>query len=507
MTVTGPGSAAAAEDTAKPGARGIGDRLFSYVGNGGYHVRSYDVAYDYRPDTTKMASSVRVDAVATQDLSEFSLDAAGMTFASVTVDGKAAAFRSKGEKLIITPAHVLPNGQTFRVEVAYTADRSAQPPSPATPSPATPDRTRSTLLSPATPPSSDPQPSHHPLSGWWDSTDKGKGFAVLGQPDRAHLFFPMNDHPSDKARVTFRITVPKNLTAVANGTLRRTTTKGDRTTYIYGTRDPIPTEVVQVAVGHYKKITATGPGGLPLLSYVPAEKIDKARPYVDQIGKQIAWVQKKIGSAYPYETYGVLVPEGDYPGAALETATRPTMALGGPNDAPTMVHELVHQYFGNAVSLKSWDDMWISEGHASYYTLRYMDETKDTPLKESMDRTYEFDQEKRPVAGPPGRLKDPGEVLGATNAPGVLMLHGLNRQVGDATFQKIEKTFFERFRNKTASTQDYINVANEVSGRDFSAYIKSWIYGAKTPPYPASTPTSTQTGGHKVRAAGPPSRT
>ncbi|WP_242641082.1 hypothetical protein [Streptomyces kasugaensis] len=201
--VTGPGSTAAAEGTAKPGARSIGDRLFSYVGNGGYHVRSYDVGYDYRPGTTKMASSVRVDAVATQDLSEFSLDAAGMTFTSVTVDGKAATFRSQGEKLIITPAHALPSGQAFRVEVAYTVDRSAAPPSPATP-----DRTRS-------------------ISGWWDSTDKGKeGFALLGQPDRAHLFFPMNDHPSDKARVTFRITVPKNLTAVATGTLRRTTTKG-----------------------------------------------------------------------------------------------------------------------------------------------------------------------------------------------------------------------------------------------------------------------------------------
>ncbi|MYU51702.1 MULTISPECIES: M1 family aminopeptidase [Streptomyces] len=193
----------------------------------------------------------------------------------------------------------------------------------------------------------------------------------------AHLFFPMNDHPSDKARVTFRITVPKNLTAVATGTLRRTTTKGDRTTYVYGTRGPIPTEVVQVAVGRYKKITATGPGGLSLRSYVPAEQADKTRPYADQIGKQIAWVQKMIGSAYPYETYGVLVPQGDY-GAALETATLSTLGLSTPDDVPTMVHELVHQYFGNAVSLKSWDDMWISEGHASYYTLRYQEEKKIT---------------------------------------------------------------------------------------------------------------------------------
>ncbi|MFD9825048.1 M1 family metallopeptidase [Streptomyces violascens] len=459
--VTGTGGVTAAESGAKAGARSIGDRLFPYVGNGGYDVQSYDVGYDYRPDTTKMTASVRVDAVAKQDLSEFSLDAAGMKFKSVTVDGKPAAFQSQGEKLIITPARAVPNGKAFLVEVAYIADRSAAPPSPAIP-----DQTRS-------------------ISGWYDFPGTGKeGFALLGQPDRAHLFFPMNDHPSDKARVTFRITVPKNLTAVANGTLRQTTTKGDRTTYVYGTCDPIPTHVVQAAVGPYKEITGTGPGRLPLRSYVPKDQTEEIRPQVDQIGKQVAWVQKTIGSAYPYETYGVLVPQEAY-GAALETATLSTYGrLDEPSNAPIMVHELVHQYFGNAVSPKNWDDMWISEGHASYYGFRYQDEKEIVPLKRNVERAYEFDQEVRPEVGPPGRLKNPGDVLGSTNAAGIVMLYGLNRKVGDATFQNIEKTFFEKFRHKNASTEDYINVVNKVTGKDFTSYIKEWVYGKKTPPMP-----------------------
>lgn len=462
LAVAASGAGAAAEsDGAKPGARSIGDRLFPYVGNGGYDVQSYDVGYDYRPGTPKMTASVRVDAVAEQALSEFSLDAADMKIKTVTVNGKPAGFRTQGEKLIIKPESTLPDGKAFRVKIAYVADRSAAPPSPAIPG------------------------QERSISGWYDFKEKGKeGFALLGQPDRGHLFFPMNDHPSDKARVVFRITVPKHLTAVANGTLRHTTSKGDRTTYVYSTRDPIPTHVVQAAVGPYTEITGTGPGGLPLRSYVPASEAKEIRPQVAQIGGQLAWLQKKIGSSYPYETYGALVPQGPY-GAALETATLSTYGqLHEPGDGPVMVHEMAHQYFGNAVSPKRWDDMWISEGHASYYGFRYQDEKKIEPLKESMERVYEFDQEKRAEAGPAGRLKDPGEVLGATNAAGVVMLYGLNHAIGDATFQKIENAFFEEFRHKNASTQDYIDVVNQVSGKDFTDYINSWIYGKKTPPMP-----------------------
>ncbi|MEU7154746.1 methyltransferase domain-containing protein, partial [Streptomyces sp. NPDC045456] len=65
-----------------------------------------------------------------------------------------------------------------------------------------------------------------------------------------------------------------------------------------------------------------------------------------------------------------------------------------------------------------------------------------------------------------------------------LMLHGLRNQVGDSTFRRIEQSFFDRYRNKATSTQDYIDVADKVSGRDLAPYVKSWLYDAKTPPMP-----------------------
>ncbi|WP_063798082.1 M1 family metallopeptidase [Streptomyces sp. 150FB] len=445
----------------RPGARSGGERIFPGLGNGGYDVRSYDVAYDYRPGTTLMDSSVDIVAEAHQALSEFSLDAAGQQISRVLVDGAPADFRLTGEKLVVTPGHPLPEGRRFTVRVTFVADRTANPPAPW---------------------SSGEEPH---FDHWFEKDD---GFVLFGQPDRSHLFFPMNDIPSDKARVTFRITVPNDLQAVAGGTLRSRRTVGDRTTYVYGTRDPIPTDVVQAAVGHFTEVRGTGPHGLPVRSYVDTPQVTKAAPQLALVPDQLSWVEQQIGSPYPFETYGVLGVAGGY-AAALESATLSTfdaahLTTADHSDESTMVHELIHQYFGDAVSVRSWDDMWLSEGHASYYTFRYLADRgydEDGTYDDNLRRAYDFDVENRPQYGPPGRPADATDVLAGTNAGGALMLDGLRRLVGDATFRTIERTFFTTYRGRSATTQDYIDVANTVSGRDLTSYIRSWIYGTTTP--------------------------
>jgi hypothetical protein len=96
------------------------------------------------------------------------------------VDGAPADFRLTREKLVVTPGRPLPERRQFTVRVIFVADRTANPPAPW---------------------SSGEEPH---FDHWIEKDD---GFVLFGQPDRSHLFFPMNDIPSDKARVTFRITV------------------------------------------------------------------------------------------------------------------------------------------------------------------------------------------------------------------------------------------------------------------------------------------------------------
>lgn len=456
-------------DPATAGAHSAGERLFPGLGNGGYDARSYDIGFDYRPGTTKMAARSTMEAVATQDLSSFSLDSAVGEVRSVTVNGSPAKFRTaKTEKLIITPDHALLAGLPFRVTISYTADRSKDPVSPAYHVPAG---------------------FKWPMKSWVNTKD---GFAFMGQPDRAHLFFPSNDIPSDKAGFTFHVTTPDGIQAVSNGTrVGHRAVGGGRQEFTYRTREPIPTDITQVAVGKFRSVTQRGPGGLPVRSYIAAPEYGAAtKKLVSRTPGQIAWLEQTLGLRYPFESYGVLGVDSAYDGVALETATLSTFSAIGfqklttKQEEPTMLHELTHQYFGDTVSVRSWDDMWLSEGHATYYQLLYGAHRGWEKLPAAMHDTYKVVKKERSYAGPPAHLKNAGSVVFDTDAPGALTLYGLRQKVGARTFRAIERTFFQTYRNRSASTRDYIAVANRVSGKNLTPYFHSWLYGKTTPPVP-----------------------
>ncbi|MFE1592915.1 M1 family metallopeptidase [Nocardia sp. NPDC058705] len=455
-----------------PGAQTLGDRLFPELGNGGYDTELYEVSYDYRPESPTMDSTVRMTARATQDLSEFSLDSAGQRLESVRVDGTDAQFRTEREKLIITPKSSVPEGDSFTVDITFVADRSANPLSPALNLPPDLPPEAQAILAENTP--------------WVAAPD---GFALLGQPDRAHVFFPSNDHPRDKAIVSFRVSTPADVQAVANGTRQSSTTDNGRTTVVYRTAQPIPTHVVQVAVGRLTEIDATANSGLPLRSYVPTAQTDALRPVVARTAEQLAWLETTLGRPFPFEQYGVLGVDSSYRDSALETATLSTFgatALAGPEDveAPTMMHELVHQYFGDAVALWSWDDMWLSEGHAMYYQNRYAADRGFLDFEQRMLALYQSAAAARPDDGPPTRLSTAGGVLSDTDAPGAVTLYALRNTVGEDTFHRIEQTFLDRFLQKSASTADYVKVASEVAGRDLGSFFDEWLSGPNLPPMP-----------------------
>jgi aminopeptidase N len=458
------GAAGSAEaGAATPGALSVGDRLYPDLGNGGYDARSYDVSFDYRPEVTTMDASVTMRAVATQSMLRFSLDSAVRQVRSVLVDGRPAAFEVMGEKLVITPDRVLARGREFTVAIGYVADRS---------------------LSPASPAWKLPPGINNPFPVWQNTPD---GFALLSQPDRAHVAFPSNDHPSDKATFTFRVTTPADVDAVASGTLTGKDRHGDRVTTVYRLAQPTPTDVVQIAVGRFTEVDQAGPHGLTVRSYVPDDRPDAAVGARRTL-EQLAWLEGEIGRPFPYPTYGVLGVDSEYGGVALETATLPTFSaafLHDPREAATQVHEMVHQYFGDTVAVRSWDDMWLSEGHAIYYQSLYQDHIGEKPFETGMKERYvDVNNQQLEQEGPVAHLNSASGVLSGSDNGGALTLYALRNLVGQNTFTRIEQTFYDTFRGRSASTQDYIAVAERVSGHDLAGFFQGWLYRATTPPMP-----------------------
>ncbi|MER5857950.1 M1 family metallopeptidase [Streptomyces sp. NPDC059688] len=452
---------------------GVGDRLYPYLGNPGYDVASYDLNLTYPGTNDKPLQAVTtIDAWTTADLDRVNLDFAHGTVQSVEVDGRPADFSTAGEDLVVTPAHSLHRGLWTRITVRHT---------------------------------SDPVAGKDQEGGWVRTTD---GLAMANQADAAHLVFPCNDHPSDKAMFTFRITAPNGWTAVANGLPAGADRVGTTTTWTYRTQHPMATELAQVSIGRSAVVRRQGPHGLPVRDVVPSADRKTLEPWLAKTPGQIAWLEDKVGR-YPFETYGVLMAQAST-GFELETQTLSLFekelftepAYPKWYVESVMVHELSHQWFGDSVSPRTWSDVWLNEGHATWYEALYSEETAKRPMVDRMKAAYGASDRWRQSGGPPALPKAPvpGEKISIFR-PNIydgaaLVLYALRQEIGRPAFERLERLWVQRHRDSTATTADFVRLASAVAGRDLSGFFQAWLYGEKTPPMP----------GHPDWKSAPPDR-
>ncbi|MGW0732582.1 M1 family metallopeptidase [Streptomyces sp. NPDC002851] len=438
---------------------GIGDRLFPHLGNPGYDVAAYDISFTYRGDNKKPLDAVTViDAHTTDPLDRINLDFTKGEVRSVAVNGARADFTSAGEDLVVTPADPLPADSRMRVTVRHTSDPTGK-------------------------------------GGGWVRT--GDGLAMANQADAAHRVFPCNDHPADKADFTFRITAPKGLTAVANGLPHRPRYSAPAgTTWTYRTAHPMATELAQVSIGRSTVLHRKGPHGLPVRDVVPTKDRKLLERWLKKTPGQIEWMESKLGR-YPFETYGVLVADAAT-GFELETQTLSLFerSLFTRSEFPEwyvdsiMVHELAHQWFGNSVSPRTWSDLWLNEGHATWYEALFAEERSKRTLKERMKGAYRESDKWRAAGGPPAKPKPPSPSKKISLFRPVvydgsaLVLYALRQEIGAADFERLERTWVARHADSTATTADFVALAGKIAGRDLSGFFKDWLYAEKTPPMP-----------------------
>ncbi|MFJ3230974.1 M1 family metallopeptidase [Streptomyces sp. NPDC086787] len=440
-----------------PGAPGIGDPLAPLDGNTGYTVRRYTLDFDWRAPRTPFEARTTISATATQALSRFDLDFAGNTLRTVTVDGAPAAAVRDGDELVVTPAKPVPRGRAFTVRVAYTADPTRQ-------------RHRDDAIQDY---------------GWVPTAD---GTLVCAQPDGAKMIFPVNDHPSLRAPITFRVTTPAGLTAVANGRLtERVELPEGRVRWTYDSEEPVAAQLVQLAIGRFTVVDGTGPHGLALRDVVPGPLVADTEAYRALTPEHLSWLEQRLGP-YPFRRYGVLVGDTDLP-VALETQSLSVVPgarlLGDRVDAERdLVHELTHHWTGDSVAIRRWSDLWLSEGHARFYERLYSDTHGGPGLEEAMRAAYEEHDQWRHDDGAPAEPTAPGLFRSIRYDGSALVLLALREKVGEDTFGRIERAWVTRYRGRAAGTRDFVALASEVAGQDLTPFLTPWLYGPRTPPMP-----------------------
>ena len=438
------------------GAAGVGDPYFPGEGNGGYDALHYDLKLSYAPRTDRLAGVAKIQARAVAALTRFNLDLKGLRVRGVTVNGAKAAFTRVGRELQVTPATPLAAGVQFRVSVRYRGvPRTVA---------------GSSILA--------DQPY-----GFLHTPD---GQFVAAEPDAASTWFPCNDHPSDKATYTFRITVPKNRRVVANGKLRSRSTRHGRRTFVWVEDSPMASYLATIDTGRWNVGRDRTKGGVPVFVAVDPrltrEAHNAVRHYVRVIGRVVDYESTVFGP-YPFGSTGGIFDDarfhGDRLGFSLETQTKPIYS--GNIDDLTIAHELAHQWFGDSVSVATWRDIWLNEGFASFAEYLWLDHTGVQSAHRSFRLDYSVPAKssfwKLVIADPKARNMFDGAVY----RRGAMTLQALREKIGDATFFPLLKAWTATYRHGNASTQQFIALAEQMSGQDLSAFFDMWLFTAGKP--------------------------
>ncbi|RZU73619.1 peptidase M1-like protein [Micromonospora kangleipakensis] len=444
----------------RPGAPGVGDPYFPTYGNGGYDVAHYDLAIRYNPATDLLDGHAVIRATATQNLSSFNLDLVGLTVDAITVDGKRARWSRSGQELTVTPQRKLHASRPFTVDVRYHG-----------------------VPQPFTLPGTDIE------TGWMHTDD---GAVVAGQPEVAAAWYPVNDHPLDKASYTFAITVPAGLAAISNGIHLGTTTRNGWSTWRWQQTTPMISYLATATIGRFR-ISETTHNGKPMVIAVdPDLPPGLADDAVGRTGEITDFLATQFGP-YPFEANGAIVDDYDNLFFALENQTRTIYSkyffAPGVNTWETYVvaHELAHQWYGDSVAVHFWRDIWLNEGFATYAEWLWSDRLGEGTPKEIFDFLYAQPLDAGYWSPPPGEPGVNDLFGGSVYVRGAMTLQALRMTVGDSAFWTIMRTWAASKRGGNGSTPEFIALAERISGEQLDALFDAWLFQGGKPPYPGSS--------------------
>jgi aminopeptidase N len=441
------------------------------------NVQHYKLQIAMVPEPANVTGIVFITAETLSSTSSIIVDAySNLTIDAVKLNGQSHPFRRNNNNFIVDFADAISAGELFTLEIGYHGKPAA-----------------SGALN----------------AGMRINQRTENGFPVistLSEPYGAPSWWPSIDDPNDKATIEIEATVPENFVVAANGTLMKVETRDNQTkTWFYREDYLVASYLVSIAATNYAKFedeytALDGVTKMPLVFYAYPEHLEKAQQKF-AITRRAMEIYAPLFGEYPFlnEKYGMAEFQWT---SSMEHQTMTSLAervvTSDSSGYGTIVHELAHQWWGDLVTMSSWQDIWLNEGFATYSEVLFYERFYNLTAGELMNNSYDDKQVYGRMGGTitAENVDNPFDDSGAIYTKGAWVLHMLRHLLGDEKFFSMLKQYASAHAFANASTMDFQKACETAYGAPLDWFFQQWIYAQGRPVYKIASEISPLGGGN-----------
>jgi len=411
------------------------------------------IAIEIDTATTQIHGKVSYTFDVLSTIDSVKIDAVGMTFDQVLIDGRKIRYRYDGKHISLQKR--FKEGRTYEVYIQYNV------------------RPKQAVY----------------FVGWDNSLPENNQIWTQGQGTYTSYWVPSFDDMTEKVAFDLSITFDKTYEVAANGKLTKTMLSGDQKTWQFEMQHPMSSYLLAFAIGIYHTNSLRSASGVPIeLYYEPRDSL-RLEPTYRYSQRIFDFLESTIGVPYPWQNYRQ-VPVRDFLYAGMENAgctlfsenyMIDSVAFKDRNYVNINAHELAHQWFGDLVTEKSGKHHWLHEGFATYFA--YLTEKDIFGDEYFYWKLYESARALRQLADEGGgeALTNPGAGSLTFYEKGAWALYMLHEAVGDINFKKGIRNYLQQYAYSNATVDDFLGIMERSAGISLKNFREEWLEASEFP--------------------------
>jgi len=311
-------------------------------------------------------------------------------------------------------------------------------------------------------------------------------------PNRGRHWLPIVDHPHDKATSEFIVKAPSHYKVVSNGLLLEESDLGNNLKLTHWKQSvPVSSWLFVLGVADFAVKYVDEFKGKSIQTWVYAKNREAGFYDFDEPTKKVLEFYSNYVGPYAYEKLaniqtpsvngGMETSSAIFYGEDLVTGKRDERVRN------VVIHEIAHQWFGNAVTETSWNDAWLSEGFATFFTLLFIEneygkEEYNKGIAKAKKSVFDLSVKMPDFSIVSERTAEKEQVTsGITYQKGAWVLHMLRDLIGEKNFKKGIQNYYAKYFNANTNTDEFRIEMEKASGKDLKLFFKQWLYQPVNP--------------------------